>query len=501
MTACDQCQTPLPEGARFCSSCGAAVRHTPVPSTPSPAVPVAAVEIVPGLTVVSGRYRVQALLGQGGMGAVYKCNDLALGEPVALKFLLGSFASDPKMIERFMHELKTVRRIQHKAIVPNFDMGEWQSLRYIVMQYIDGKSLALIMQERRKLPLEEALPLIAQIVSGLKAAHDEGVVHRDLKTDNILVDAKGNAYILDFGIARKTDSVRLTTSGEVLGSPLYIAPEQAQGQDVDHRADIYSLGVILFEILTGDVPFNGDDALAVALKHVMSPVPSPRERLPTLPLHVERAVMRCLAKKPEDRYDDVTQLLTDLLRISTSMTPVAAAAAAPAGSGKPAPSPTATASGDELDRVTPMASRNSKVEMVRPRNTAPAPRVADDGSRKLLVIDSDEGQILTLRRELTREKITVISTPNGQSGAEIAFRENPDAIIINARAPVIDGITFTQIIRGNPKLRNTPIFILCDRPDPSIIALQKPLRISGFVVRPLESADLMHRLHEVWQAA
>ncbi len=498
MTVCEQCQTPLPEGSRFCSSCGAAVRNTPIPSAPSPAIPVAQVEIVPGLTVVSGRYRVQSLLGQGGMGAVYKCNDLALGEPVALKFLLGSFASDPKMIERFMHELKTVRRIQHKAIVPNFDMGEWQSLRYIVMQYIDGKSLALILQERRKLPLEEALPLIAQIVSGLKAAHDAGVVHRDLKTDNILVDAKGNAYILDFGIARKTDSVRLTTSGEVLGSPLYIAPEQAQGQDVDHRADIYSLGVILFEILTGDVPFNGDDALAVALKHVMSPVPSPRERLPTLPLHVERAVMRCLAKKPEDRYDDVTQLLTDLLRISTSMTPVAAAAATGGGKGVPK---AAVARNEELNRATPTASHDTNVERVRPRSATPSPQAKEDGTRKLLVIDSDEGQILTLRRELTREKITVISTPNGQSGAEIAFREHPDAIIINARAPVIDGITFTQIIRANPKLRNTPIFILCDRPDPSIIALQKPLRISGFVVRPLESADLMHRLEEVWQAA
>ena len=499
MTACDQCQTPLPEGSRFCSSCGAAVHVAPEPYAPSPAVAVAPVEIVPGLTVVSGRYRVQSLLGQGGMGAVYKCNDLALGEPVALKFLLGSFASDPKMIERFTHELKTVRRIQHKAIVPNFDMGEWQSLRYIVMQYIDGKSLALIMQERRKLPLDEALPLIAQIVSGLKAAHDEGVVHRDLKTDNILVDAKGNAYILDFGIARKTDSVRLTTSGEVLGSPLYIAPEQAQGQDVDHRADIYSLGVILFEILTGDVPFDGDDALAVALKHVMSPVPSPRDRVPDLPPHVERAIMRCMAKKPEDRYDDVTQLLTDLLRISTSMTPVVAAAAAAGGGGK-TPAKAAPRS-EELNRVTPKASHNTNVEMVRPRATTPAPIANDDGSRKLLVIDSDEGQILTLRRELTREKITVISTPNGQSGAEIAFRECPDAIIINARAPVIDGITFTQIIRGNPKLRNTPIFILCDRPDPSIIALQKPLRISGFVVRPLESLDLIHRLQEVWQAA
>jgi serine/threonine protein kinase len=486
MAACQKCQTELPAGARFCSNCGAESRPADKPAA-------AATEIVPGQTVVAGRYRVEAMLGSGGMGAVYKCSDLALGETVALKFLHSAFANDPKMIERFTHEIKVVRRIQHKSVVPNYDIGEWQGMHYIVMAFVDGRALSDILVEKKRLSLEEMLPIATQVISGLKAAHDEGIVHRDLKTDNILVDSKGNAFILDFGIARRVDSIRLTVTGEVLGSPLYISPEQAQGQDVDHRADIYSFGVILFELLTGEVPYGGDDALAVALKHVMSPLVSPRSLRPELPDYVEKVILRCMQKMPADRYADVTQILPDLLRISTTMPALPKSEAPPPTAPRAsasAPAPAQAPSSGAADAAPPPALAPAAPPALR--------AVRPEGQRRLLVIDTDQGQLLSLRRDLTKVNIQVISASNGQAGAEMAFAQNPDAIVINARAPVIDGITFSQILRSRPEFQSTPIFLLCDRPDPSYAALQKQLRISGFVLRPIEGQDLLLRLKEVW---
>jgi len=271
------------------------------------------VDLLPGV-LVADRYHVESLLGQGGMGSVYRCEDTMLGETVALKFLHTGVASDPKMLKRFIDEIKVARQIQHKSVIHGFDLGEWNGMRFIVMQHVEGKPLNQILAERGKLPAPEAVAIATQVLAGLKAAHDAGVVHRDLKTDNILVNASGNAFILDFGIARRMTAVRMTMSGEVLGSPLYLSPEQAMGRDVDPRADLYSLGVILFEMLTGDVPYNGFDALAVALKHVNEPVVSPRSIEPSIPPLLDAIIVRCLQKDPEARYADAMHLLTDLLR-------------------------------------------------------------------------------------------------------------------------------------------------------------------------------------------
>ncbi len=263
--------------------------------------------------LVSDRYRIHDLIGEGGMGAVYRCTDLVLDETVALKFLGGRSPTDPRIVARFIAEVKAVRRIQHRSVVHGYDIGQWGPHRYLVMQYIDGKSLSAVLAERGRLPLAEVLPLITQVIAGVKAAHDEGIVHRDLKADNILVDRQGRAYILDFGISHSKDDAHVTLAGDVLGSPLYIAPEQAQGREVDHRADIYSLGVILFELLTGGLPYSGNDPLAVALKHVTNPPVSPRSRDPSIPVQVDRVILRCLQKQPADRYEEVTLLLRDLM--------------------------------------------------------------------------------------------------------------------------------------------------------------------------------------------
>jgi serine/threonine-protein kinase len=305
--------------------------------------------------LVSGRYRIDGLIGQGGMGAVFRATDVSLGEVVALKFLLGRALPTTRQLERFLGEIKVVRRIQHKAVVHGYDIGEWEGLPYIVMQYVDGRPLSGIVAQRGRLPLSDVLPIAAQVIAGLKAAHDEGIVHRDLKTDNILLDRAGAAYILDFGIARRMDGARLTMAGEILGSPLYIAPEQARGREVDHRADIYSLGVILFELLTGELPYGGHDALAIALQHVLQPPVSPRSREPSIPAHIDRAILKCLQKDPSDRYADATHLLADLLD-------------APAG----ARTPTARNAEPFVSRPPSVSARNAQLSSTTP-NPSPAP--------------------------------------------------------------------------------------------------------------------------------
>jgi eukaryotic-like serine/threonine-protein kinase len=304
-----QCPTPPATGARFCSHCG-----LPAPLAPSDSAGHRAggsLELLPGM-IVADRYRVEALLGAGGMGIVYRCRDLVLEEPVALKFLHPGVTSDPKMIRRFIDEIKLARRVSHKAVVHGYDLGTWNGLQFLAMQFVDGRPLNAILAERGKLPLDEALAIAAQLLAGLGVAHDEGIVHRDLKTDNILLDHRGNAYIVDFGIARCTADARRTLAGEVLGSPLYMSPEQAQGKEVDHRSDLYSIGVILFEMLTGEVPYNGADPLTVALKHVLDPVVPPTRLEPDVPPHVNAAIVRCMQKRPEDRHPDALALLRDL---------------------------------------------------------------------------------------------------------------------------------------------------------------------------------------------
>jgi len=337
---CSQCQLENPPGTRFCGHCAAPLGSapespsatTPLPSPPgSPTMTARIVcgEIIPGAEF-AGRYRILDELGRGGMGRVYKALDREISEAVALKVLVPAFTADEKMVERFRNELKLARRISHKNVCRIFDLGICEGTYFITMEFVPGDNLKSIIQMMGPLDPSRALAVAGQVCDGLAEAHRLGVVHRDLKSSNIMIDRDGSARIMDFGIALAAETKDLTDRGALIGTPEYMAPEQVEGQDVDRRADIYSLGIILFEMATGRVPFEGKTPLSVALMHRDIKPPDPRELNGHTPAPLSEIIARCLEKDPTARYQKIEDLASELHGVAEGLTDC--------GRGRPEPS-------------------------------------------------------------------------------------------------------------------------------------------------------------------
>jgi tRNA A-37 threonylcarbamoyl transferase component Bud32 len=250
--------------------------------------------------VTLGPYRIIEQVGMGGMATVYKAYQPSMDRYVALKVLPQHYAKDPKFVERFLREARTIARLEHPNILPVYDFGEENGVTYLAMRYLEGGTLKDVLALGR-LSLADAAEILTQISSALDYAHRKGVAHRDVKPTNIMVDGEGWAYLTDFGIAKVLEGTSDLTAGAI-GTPAYMAPEQSLGKGVDARADIYSLGIILYEIVTGRVPYEADTPMAVALAHIHRPLPLPRDIEPTVPEPIERVILKALAKDPNDRF-------------------------------------------------------------------------------------------------------------------------------------------------------------------------------------------------------
>ncbi|MBI1881015.1 MAG: serine/threonine protein kinase, partial [Chloroflexi bacterium] len=249
-----------------------------------------------------GLYQIVTPLGEGGMAAVYKAYQFSVDRYVALKVLPRHFADDPQFIQRFDREAKVLANLQHPHILPVHDYGHTDSYAYIVMPLMAGGDLADLLNTRR-CSLEEIGRIISQVGDALDYAHTQGIVHRDVKPSNILVDQRGNCLLSDFGLAKMVEgNSNLTGSGYLVGTPSYMSPEQGMGQTLDGRSDIYALGVILYEMVTGQVPYKAETPMAVVFKHIQDPLPPPSKIDPTVREEIERVLLKSLAKKPEDRY-------------------------------------------------------------------------------------------------------------------------------------------------------------------------------------------------------
>ena len=262
--------------------------------------------------MIAGRYELLELIGKGGMSSVYKAHDRLLDRQIAVKILHPHFTEDEEYVERFRREARAVAQLSHPNIVTVIDRGEDERRQFIVFEYVEGENLKQMLERTGPMPVRDALLLTLQMARALAFAHGRGLIHRDVKPQNVLLNADGQAKMTDFGIARSVDVQGVTITGTVLGTSEYIAPEQARGQRVDAQTDVYSLGVVLYELLVGGVPYEGETFVTVALKHVNEPVPPVLERRPDLPPRVALAVERAMAKSPDERFSSMQEVIDEL---------------------------------------------------------------------------------------------------------------------------------------------------------------------------------------------
>ena len=352
---CPSCLAQNPKGASRCAACGSPLSATPAEPPParyetpgggqrqsSPQEAATAVGFAqtpppsnpgtssPGSAISQAkpvdfgpRYEVQALLGEGGMGAVYRAYDRELDRIVALKLIRPELGADPTMSQRFRQELLLASKVSHKNILRIHDLGEANGTKFISMAYVEGEDLHQLLKREGRLPVSRAVSLTKQLCAALEAAHAEGVVHRDLKPQNILLDKAGQVYVSDFGLAKSlaADATQVTVSGQFLGTPRYMSPEQALASTVDHRSDLYSLGLILYEMVTGDIPFKADSTLQTMYLRVHEKPQDPRQINPDLPDYLVQIIMRCLETEPAQRYQSAREILDGLESAQPSRPP------------------------------------------------------------------------------------------------------------------------------------------------------------------------------------
>jgi len=329
---CPSCQAPNPAAATTCERCGRSLGKT----------------LVKG-TLVASRYQILSAMGRGGMGVVYKAHDRVLDEPVALKVLRPEIAEDPEMTRRFQSEIKLARKVTHRNVCRIHEYGQDGALAYISMELISGTDLKEVVRVQGGLMADGAFEVALEIGAGLQAIHDVGIIHRDLKTQNILIDSRGLVRLLDFGIAKERGSQH-TATGLIIGTPEYMSPEQARGERIDQRSDIYAYGIVAFELFTGRVPFTGESAIALLYQQVNTKPPLDD---PALPASIVPVLARALAKSPADRYPTVRSMLEELRQAHAAYqgAPSAPAPAAAEAETSPAAAAKPLAEGAEAARL------------------------------------------------------------------------------------------------------------------------------------------------------
>ncbi len=512
---CPRCARPNSDDSQKCAACGAdlhpdsdgetfaGIVPVPLPSKIAAAAARAAVATPPpveGEAPTAGpwtfnapgtgveqvnfgpRYKIQRLLGEGGMGAVYKAYDVELDRTVALKLIRPGIASDAAVSARFKQELLLASKISHKNILRIHDLGDAAGVKFISMAYVEGTDLHGLLTDQGKLPLERALAIGRQLCAALEAAHSEGVVHRDFKPQNILLDANDHVYVSDFGLAKSLESdAGMTRSGEMLGTPRYMAPEQVLGNGVDHRVDIYALGLILYEMVTGDVPFHADSTIQLMYKRVHELPPSPKVSNPELPDWIVHVILKAIERDPDQRYQSAAEMLRDLEAGAAPALTSSRAVAGPQGHPGPAFSRSKLVLGAAA--LVLLIAAGITVWLLRsPRQkAAPGPTVSlailpfrnasGDASLDWLsssladMLTSDVGQSATVRtvsadrlHQILRDlRFSADTTPDPSMLKQIASYSNADRIVVGQFTRLGDQIRLDATLRDLQHERSFPL--------------------------------------------
>jgi len=315
---CPKCDSENTDTAHFCSNCATSLQPSEDIPVQTKTIESPREELTTG-SAFADRYQIIEELGRGGMGRVYKAQDTEIKEKIALKLIKPEISSDKKTIERFQNELKLARKISHRNVCRMHDLGKSEGNYFITMEYVDGENLKGMIRMMGQLSSGKAISIAKQVCEGLSEAHRIGVVHRDLKPSNIMIDKDGNAKIMDFGIARSLTGKGITGVGVMIGTPEYMSPEQVESKEIDQRSDIYSLGVILYEMVTGQVPFEGDTPYSIGVKHKSEVPRNPKDINPQISDDLNRMILKCLEKEKEKRYQSAGELRSELENVERGM--------------------------------------------------------------------------------------------------------------------------------------------------------------------------------------
>jgi len=478
------------------------------------------------------RYENVETLGQGGVGVVYKARDRELDEAVAIKVLSPDIAKeDEAVLARFKREINLNRKIKHPNVARMYDFGISGPYPYITMEFVPGKDLWTMIRDEGRIKPARAVPILRQIARGCSAIHELGIVHRDLKSQNVIVDSNGAVAIVDFGLARWNLGGGFTLDSIILGTPQYMSPEQASGKPVDARTDIYSIGIIAFEALTGQLPFTGDSPIAVAMKQINDPVPDLLSKHPDVSAALRTVVMHALRKDPAKRYATAADFEAELAGVEPLPTPregtirrpkledslMAQLESALGGVVLPpppepprrpepsdagprteppavAPPPAAPAPVPSLSRVVPVApvAAVAPAAPVAPPTPPPPPVLTRPPT--LLVVSALAKNRAAWKEGLGGEACRFVEAGGGSEALEALVKEPIDLVLMDVALPGMDGFDVTRVIKSQPNLAALPVVLAADRLERSHYAFGIQSGANELLLKPLDPAKLRERI-------